>query len=572
MREEVHMNRRVNEIFPALEPYNSDPRVRRYLCPKRVVWTQGCVHDADHLLIPKTSQATLTTEADQVCVLENKGGENAAVLLDFGIEFNGSARIITWQIEGSGGNRADLSVRFGESAMEAMTPLGVQNTTNDHAIRDMTLNIGFLSAIETNETGYRFLRIELLTPDARLELKSIEGVFIYRDLPYIGSFSCSDPLLNRIFDTAAYTAHLNMQEYLWDGIKRDRLVWIGDMQTEVMTISSIFGYTDVVPKSLDLIRDETPIGTWMNTISSYSIWWLFLHYDWYQAFGNLEYLREQREYMMSLLRLLTTLIEDNGSEALTGFRFIDCPNQANEAATHCGLQGMMRMAMQKGEFLAELLEDSDTALLCHAAAEKLAKHIPDPAGSKQAGAFLVFAGLADAREMNEKLIAVNGAAGFSTFLGYYTLSAMAMAGDYQGALDAMRQYWGGMLKMGATTFWEDFNIDWMKNAAPIDALVPEGKIDIHGAYGAHCYVKFRHSLCHGWASGPVPYLMRNVLGIQILEAGCRKLAVRPHLADLDYARGTYPTPYGTVSVFASKQSNGTLHLEVDAPEGIEIVR
>ena len=36
-------------------------------------------------------------------------------------------------------------------------------------------------------------------------------------------------------------ALLNMQDCLWDGIKRDRLVWIGDMHPETMSILAVFG-------------------------------------------------------------------------------------------------------------------------------------------------------------------------------------------------------------------------------------------------------------------------------------------------------------------------------------------
>ena len=114
-----------------------------------------------------------------------------------------------------------------------------------------------------------------------------------------------------------------------------------------------------------------------------------------------------------------------------------------------------------------------------------------------------------------------------TFYGYLMLEAMACAGDYQGALDIIRSYWGAMLDLGATTFWEDFNLDWLPNAAGIDELVPEGKKDIHGDYGAYCYQGFRHSLCHGWASGPTAWLSRHILGIEILEPGCKKLRVVP---------------------------------------------
>ena len=35
---------------------------------------------------------------------------------------------------------------------------------------------------------------------------------------------------------------------------------------------------------------------------------------------------------------------------------------------------------------------------------------------------------------------------------------------------------------------------------------------MHGDNGAHCYSGFRHSLCHGWSAGPVPFLAEAVLG------------------------------------------------------------
>lgn len=560
--------RSVTELFPELKGYNTDPRTRRYICPTRVVWKAGNVTGEENILNPRTSQITLGVGAG-LTLANGEGGEKASILIDFGIEFPGSARMMIWAVHSPSG-RANLRIRFGESVMETMADIGQKNATNDHANRDMIINVGQLSATETNESGFRFMRIDLLDDNAAVIFKSIEGIFIYRDIEYRGSFECDDELVNRIFNTAAYTTHVNMQEYFWEGIKRDRLVWIGDMGTMVMTVSNIFGYNEVVPKSLDLIRDETPIGTWMNTIPSYSIWWLLLHNEWYMSNGNLDYLMEQREYMLALLNLLCTQIGDNGAEITPEFKMLDWPNRANPQATHAGIHGMMIMAMECGQKLAALLGDEATVEKCRAAYEKLCTYIPDPNGSKQAAAFLVCSGLCDAKEMNEKLMTVNGSRGFSTFLGYYTLAAIAMAGDYKGALDCMREYWGGMLKMGATTFWEDFNIDWMENSAPIDELVPEGKNDIHGDFGGYCYIGFRHSLCHGWSSGPVPFLSRHIMGVTILEPGCKKLEIKPNLGDLKYIRGTYPTPYGDVKIYAEKQADGSVKLDISAPDEIEI--
>ena len=75
------------------------------------------------------------------------------------------------------------------------------------------------------------------------------------------------------------------------------------------------------------------------------------------------------------------------------------------------------------------------------------------------------------------------------------------------------------------------------NAGRIDQLVPPGKKDIHGDFGNYCYKGFRHSLCHGWASGPTAWLSRHVLGIRILEPGCKAIKVEPHLADLAWVEG-----------------------------------
>jgi len=156
-------------------------------------------------------------------------------------------------------------------------------------------------------------------------------------------------------------------------------------------------------------------------------------------------------------------------------------------------------------------------------------------------------------------------------MGYYMLAAKAKAKDWQGAINDMRDYWGGMLKMGATTFWEDFDLSWMENAGRIDEIVPAGKKDIHGDYGAFCYEKFRHSLCHGWSSGPVPFIMRHVMGITIAEPGCKTLRITPHLGGLKYAEASYPTPLGVVSVKHTVQEDGKVLTEYDAPEGIRVI-
>lgn len=546
-----------------------DNRVRRFMAPTRVLWKtesdKASVVGEDALIRPCIKQ--IHFNPDKVCTLSTRG-ESAGILLDFGVEFHGYIKLF---ISSVNPQRVNLRVRFGESASEAMSDLGgAKQATNDHINRDQVINVGFLSMPEIGPSGFRFVRIDILDQNATVTIYGVQGIFTYRELEYKGSFESNDELLNTIWNTAAYTVHLNMQEYVWDGIKRDRLVWIGDIHPETSTIQAVFGYDKSVEKSLDLAREESPLPNVMCRISSYSLWWIIVQYGWYMQNGNRAYLEEQREYMVGLLKLFAGYIDENGVEKLPENRFVDWPTQADKEATHVGLQGILCMAMQTGAVICRELGEEDTALVCEAAVEKLSKHIPDT-NNKQAAAILSLAGLQDAKKMADEVLKVGGAKGFSTFFGYYMLCAIGKAGDVADALDIIKEYWGAMLSRGATTFWEDFNMDWLEGSSRIDELVPEGVKDIHGDYGAYCYEGLRHSLCHGWSSGPAAFMSEYVLGIKPAAPGCAKVIINPNLGNLEWVKGSYPTPYGIIYVEHTKKADGSIESKIKLPEGVEKV-
>lgn len=552
-------------VFDAATKAHTPALTRTYLTPQRIVWENG-VASSQNLLMQRNGQADLSNR--NMCTLEKTG---SGILLDFGREIHGGLQIVTGIYKGN--KPVKVRVRFGESVSEAMSDTsGIKNATNDHAMRDMIVEVPWLGSLEVGNTGFRFVRIDLVEENATLPIKEINAIFIYRDLAYKGSFQCSDTLLNKIWLTGAYTVQLNMQDYLWDGIKRDRLVWVGDLHPEVSTITAVFGEQDVVTKSLDLARDITPLPQYMNGIGAYSMWWVLLHRDWYQYTGNIMYLREQSAYLKGLLAMLITKIDADNREKLDGgMRFLDWPSSTNEPAIHAGLQAMMVMTLNAGAELSKVLGDAATAQQCTAAVARLKQHVPDPNQSKQAAALLALSGLAPAEKMNKEVIDVDSVKNYSTFFGYYMLQAKAKAGDYEGAMRDIRRYWGAMLALGATTFWEDFNMDWIPNASRIDEIVPESMKDVHGDYGAHCYIGLRHSLCHGWASGPTPWLTEHVLGIKVMEPGCKVIEVTPHLGDLSFAEGTFPTPYGIVSVKHTRMANGKVRSDVKGPKQVKII-
>ncbi|MCF3108993.1 hypothetical protein LL912_09410 [Niabella sp. CC-SYL272] len=558
-------------IALAQQPANSklkSPLVREYVYPTRIVWQQGQVTGTEQLLKKGIGQASLNNS--DVIVLKTTEKGLASVLLDFGREMNGALEIITGMWPAPNGPRK-VRIRFGESVSEAMAELGVHGSTNDHAIRDFNLMLPWLGKVQSGESGFRFARIDLLDVNAEAQLKEVRVISTYRDIPYLGSFKSSNERLNKIWEVGAYTVHLNMQDYLWDGIKRDRLVWVGDLHPEVSTVNTVFGYNEVVPRSLDLARNTTPLPGWMSGISTYSMWWIIIQHDWYMHHGDLRYLKEQQAYLKGLLQQIMGKVV-NGKEQMDGNRFLDWPSSKDSVAIHAGLQAMTIWSLERGGALCTVLGDMETAKRCRETVTEMRKIVPPHNNSKQAAALLSLVGMMDAGKAYSAVLSLGGAKGFSTFYGYYMLEAMARAGKYQEAMDLISEYWGGMLDLGATTFWEDFDIGWMKNAARIDELVPAGKTDVHAAYGDYCYVGHRHSFCHGWASGPTVWLSEHVLGLKAVEPGGKVFRLKPNLGDLSYAEGTFPTALGVIRVKHTKGKTGKVITTVQAPKGIRILR
>ena len=540
--------------------------VEEYITPTRIMKVTGDVRGQEQLLRPYVGQVSTTEPA--VAVLKSSKSGKASILFDFGKELQGGVQII--RAISSDKKAAVFHLCFGESVTEAMSSVDAEGTTatNEHSVRDFETSVPWLGSMITGETGFRFLRVDLVSEDVEVPLVAVRAVSRYRDIPYIGSFKCNDERINKIWETGAYTVHLNMQDYLWDGIKRDRLVWIGDMHPEVMTVGTVFGNHEVVRKSLDYVRDGTPATSWMNGICSYSLWWIIIHHHLYWYYGDKEYLSAQKTYLTELLRNVMKNIDGN-KEAYKSGRFIDWPTNDNPDAIHAGLQALTVRALEAGSELAGWLSDPALAKECRDAATKLRTYVPDNKGNKEAAALLAIEGMLDAKTAHD-IIVKDGAKDFTSFMGYYMLEALAKNGSYADALDLISEYWGRMLDLGATTFWEDFNYMDSKNAAGIDEFVPEGKFDIHADGGAYCYVGLRHSFCHGWASGPTAWLSQHILGVEPASPGFKTVRIRPHLGNLKWVEGDFPTPYGIIHVTHSRRPDGQISSTVELPEGVEL--
>ncbi|MBQ7393218.1 MAG: hypothetical protein IJV89_02550 [Lentisphaeria bacterium] len=527
-----------------------DERVTDFVFAERIVVQKDC-SGGETFCGKHSCQAIATDKA--FCVLQPGGW----VVFDFGRELHGGIDIVSGWL---GEMEREILVSFGESVMETFS-----HPAHGHAVHEFRQKISSSAANACGDLGFRFVKLENVE-DKPLPLRGLRGRFVHREMTRAAEFHCSDPLLSKIWETAVYTLELCMQDFVWDGIKRDRLVWMGDLYPEVITAASVFGKQPVIEKSMDFLRDSTPLPEVINGITSYSMWWILGHRAWFRHFGDTAYLQMQKGYLLELLDVFAGMVDEKGFFRPADDRLlIDwATGMTDQAVLRAGLHGLLCTTFAAGADLCAVLGEPAMASRCRELAGKMRQCPAELSFSTAGNAFQVLAGQCPAGVVYEKAYRGKLPDGLSTFLGCFPLDVCAGAGHRQEALDLIRQYWGGMLQTGATTFWEHFDVAWLKKGGRIDEFIPAGEYDIHGENGEGCFTGYRNSLCHGWSSLPAEWLLRQVCGIAPLNA--RTVRFAPDLCGLQEASCVWQSALGPVRVHLAKDQQ-----TIEVPEGMEVV-
>jgi hypothetical protein len=422
------------------------------------------------------------------------------------------------------------------------------------------------------KSAFQYALVRFLGGSSPLRLKAIDVDYIYYPVRQIGSFESSDPVLNKIWQVGAYTAHLCMQDAIWDGPKRDRMCLAGGLDISARVISSVFGDRFLIDRSLKgLIADAgNPLRNDVNGIPGYSALWVMCEADYFRHTGDLEHLQSVHQSLRALLENMATQIDDKGLFANPNNRstFVDwSPDLDSDSAEsrRVTLMEFLR-AFSEGAWLLEQAGDSSAWERFHQVAEKLRgdtlKNALDPTrnifGERwQTNAMAVFAGLADADRRAavwENILSRPYRFAVTPHFNFYAISAMAEAGRREEALEWIREYWGEMLRPETSTFWEGYDRRWPKE---------HFHAHLQTDHGEGYFV----SLCHGWSSGPTAWLMEQVLGIQPIAGGFARVSVRPDLCDLEWARGAEPCPQGAIKV-DYRHDDSDFKASIELPEGV----
>ncbi len=464
-------------------------------------------------------------------------------LYDFGKEMFG---LVTFDADPSD----EITVSYGESLEEASDP--------ERAILKET--VSGRSHYSLRARAFRYLKISG-------QVQNLTAVTEMLDVKAKASFSCGDPLIARIFDTAAYTFHLNSREFLLDGIKRDRWCWSGDAYQSYLVNDYLFADRSLNRRTITALFGKPPYLEHVNTINDYSALLIIGTWEYYFTTGDEEFIRFIWPRISALYEFIVSRLDGEGFVVKRpgDWIFIDwhsfdkdgplCAEQILLWQTHrvmakfADLLGIEDIYSGRAARLKERIEarywdqhqsayiDSFTSgkkqVTRHAAIFSILYDFVDPSRAKA---------LADRVLENEQIPAIT-----TPYFELYELMALGKLGRIEAVQDKIASYWGGMLALGATTIWEEFD--------------PEKSGAEHYAMYGKPYGK---SLCHAWGSGPILLLGRYVAGVTPTDIGSRRFTVSPNPGRYESFRACVPIADGTVTV---EYENNTLRVTTDVPGG-----
>lgn len=491
-------------------------------------------------------------------------------LIDFGKETFGYL-----QLKGLSGN-GKVNIYYGESREEALDTKYCEtldsitidnNTITDNALSKTTAKSDCYTL--ENSKAFRYVYI---TKDAKVNYSEVSMLYEFKPVQYRGKFSCNDEELNNIWKVGEYTMHLTTREFFIDGIKRDRWTWSGDAIQSYQMNYYLFFDTQTVRNTIWLLRGKDPVTSHSNTIMDYTFYWFLSIYDYYMYTGDIGFITQIYPRMQSMMNYVIGRTNANGMvEGLTGdWVFVDWADGFMDKNGELAYEQVLFCKSLETMALCSKLADNsaDQANYETLAANLRAKLIPafwnetkkalvhnringiqQVQVTRYANIFASFYNYLSAEQQQQIKTSVlynDSIMKISTpYMRYYELEALCVLGEHQEVMKEMIAYWGGMIREGATSFWEKYN--------------PTDEGTQHLAMYGRPYGK---SLCHAWGASPVYLLGKYFLGIQPVKAGYSEFAISPNLGGLNWMEGTVPTPNGEIKLYMDTNT-----IKVTATEG-----
>lgn len=459
---------------------------------------------------------------------------NDGVLYDFGKELFGFLYVSDVKASES------IHVSYGESLEEAV------DVENSILFEDVSGE----NRYKLRQRAFRYIYL------TGAENANIHAELEYLPIEYKGSFRCDDEDVNKIWDVCAYTLHLNMREVLTEAIKRDRWLWGGDAYQAFKFNNYLFFDKEIVRRSTIALRGKEPFNEHINTITDYSLYWVIGLHEYYVTYGDIEFIKNIYDKAVSLMEFCEAREDDKGFivKKNNDWIFVDwsdidkdgavCAEQMLYIAANKALAALTRLVgadpssyEEKYSRLIETTnkffwkEEKGAYIDCY---ESGKNHI-----SRHANVFAILYDVANEEQKakiienvleNDKITKIT-----TPYFEGFELDVMGKIGHFDFIENVIKTYWKGMLDLGATTVWEEYNPN------------------LSGAQHYEMYGnKYGKSLCHAWGASPIYLLGKYYLGVTPTSSGYETFEVKPYLGGFKFIDGVVPIKDGSVRVKLSK--------------------
>lgn len=433
---------------------------------------------------------------------------------------------------------------------------------------------------------------------------------------FTGWFECSDSELSQFWYDAAYTNDMVIDTFLvnttdprgaaspsligklviFDGAKRDRDPYVGDLAVSARTLYLTHDVTEAAVNVIADLADHQRSDGWIPPASinnytlplfDYPLYWVTCSYDLLVYTGDTAYMtkyyptlqRVLNDWYPSVTNSTTSLLDkdDGGASGYGDYAFLP------RSGTITYYNALYVLALQNAADIATWLGYKSDATAWAARAETVSKAINQYMWDSSTGAYLdslsdavahaqdgnsisVLASVSSASQADSLLMYLDSnalpygnpfydndslGAGFServyAFISYFEIQARFLSGSASTALDQIRRTYGWMASHDPeVTFWEG--------------------IGTNGTMYEEGYT----SAAHGWSTGVLPALSNFVLGVIPTGPGFKTWTVKPIPGDVTWARGVVPTPNGPLSVsWTMEEGSSAFDMSVEVPRGTQ---
>ena len=436
----------------------------------------------------------------------SKSGSLPSVLFDFGKEVVGYP---SFTVKGGSGSFVEIS--YGE---------GLEVTRIDSFV----LNGKEQIVAPFSRRAFRYVKVTFGGSDTPCYLESINMVQTHYPLNAKCKFSCEKGDLLDIFNVSLYTTTLATQHHFEDSVYREQMQWLLDARIMALVIYYCFDNTEICEKAIrQFVYTQLDSGAIEGAgpqksgqlLPDYCMHFVMMVEEWITLGGGIV----DEQILTCLEKLMAYFSKAEGEDGLISIEgkdgwwcFLDWANidkrgivtglncvykqcidsyckileSANKDASYYARKStVLKNAINKKLF------NKQNGLYCDCSVndEKSDKY------SQQSNVYAIISGVAEnPLEIIDKIFNDNfyGTKINGSFMMCLTVDMLFQYGKQDLSLKLIDGYWGEMLRRGATTWWETFDMNSPKSSVP-------HSFSSNNATYMHDYIPV--SFCHAWGAG-----------------------------------------------------------------------